>query len=349
MNEKSSPHAAPKAAKGLSRRAFLRGLALAGGGASVLAPGTAAPAAGPATDAPSEPLATLLDLSRCIGCGACVEACREKNLSRVPEPVRPIPKMYPARSRPEDWSGKKDVVDRLTPYTRLFIQSAEVEYQGTRHTVHAPRRCLHCENPPCAKLCPFGSARRETTGAVTIDESTCLGGAKCRTVCPWEIPQRQSGVGLYLDLMPGLAGNGVMYKCDRCQDLVAAGGQPACLAACPQDVQTMGPRSRIVAEARRLAAERGHFLYGLEENGGTNTIYLSPVPFDLLDAAVAKGPGRPGFAPAPEVMKAEANLAGALLAAPLAGLAMGLLKARSALKKGLDAHARPAAPEDTHG
>jgi len=332
------------AAAGLTRRGFLRGLALAGATAA------AAPAAVLAAPSPAaEPLATLLDLSRCIGCGACVEACREKNLSRVPEPVSPIPRMYPARSKPEDWSGKKHVDDRLTPYTRLFIQSAEVEYQGSRLTVHAPRRCLHCENPPCAKLCPFGSARRETNGAVRIDEATCLGGAKCRTVCPWEIPQRQSGVGLYLDLMPGLAGNGVMYKCDRCQDLVAAGKEPACITACPNEAQRIGPRSLIVAEARRLAAERGHFLYGLEENGGTNTIYLSPVPFDLLDAAVAKGPGRPGFASAPEVMKAEANLAGALLAAPLAGLAAGLLKVRSRLGKALDAQKAPAPTEDDHG
>lgn len=269
-------------------------------------------------------------------------------MARVPEPVKPIPKMYPARSKPEDWSGKRDVDDRLTPYTRLFIQTAEVQYQGRPHTVHAPRRCLHCENPPCAKLCPFGAARRETNGIVSIDEQVCLGGAKCRAVCPWEIPQRQSGVGLYMDLMPGFAGNGVMYKCDRCQDLVAVGENPACLTACPNDVQSIGPRSAIIAEARRLAAERGHFLYGIEENGGTNTIYLSPVPFDLLDASLAKGPGRPGFPKAPEVMRAESNLAGALFAAPLAGVALGLLKARAGLKKALDT-ARPAPKEDRHG
>ncbi len=331
-----------------SRRAFLRGLAATGAAAAA---GLAIPrpvraaTVGTADQAANEPLTTLLDLSRCIGCGACVEACREKNLTRMPEPAKPLPRMHPARSKPEDWSGRKDVDDRLTPYNRLFIQSAEVEYQGKSLTVHAPRRCLHCDNPPCAKLCPFGAARREKNGIVDIDESVCLGGAKCRTVCPWSIPQRQSGVGLYMELMPGFAGNGVMYKCDRCRDLVATGGEPACITACPNEVQRMGPPSEILAEARRLAAERGHFLYGIEENGGTGTIYLSPVPFELLNAAVAKGPGRPGFPAVPEAMRAESNMVGALFAAPLAGLAMGLVKARSGLKKALDDKAK----EDRHG
>ncbi len=307
---------------GLSRRAFLGGLAAAG--AACLAPGTAKAAT--ASSAPRTiELATLIDLSRCIGCGACVEACRTRSMDHVPEPVRPIPTMYPARAKPEDFSDKKHVDDRLTPYTRLFIQSAEVTYQGRTHLVHAPRRCLHCVNPPCAKLCPFGAARRETNGAVRIDESTCLGGAKCRDVCPWSIPQRQSGVGLYLDLLPAFAGNGVMFKCDRCQDRVESGGLPACIEACPMDVQQIGPRDEIVARAKTLAAERGHFLYGLDENGGTNTIYLSPVPFELLDAAVGTGPGRPGFPDAPSVMRNEEKYAAAVLGAPLAGIAAGVL------------------------
>jgi len=28
-------------------------------------------------------------------------------------------------------------------------------------------------------------------GAVVIDHESCFGGAKCRSVCPWNIPQRQ--------------------------------------------------------------------------------------------------------------------------------------------------------------
>ena len=93
-------------------------------------------------------------------------------------------------------------------------------------------------------------------------------------------PQRQTGVGLYLDLLPSLAGNGVMYKCDRCYDRIAQGGLPACIEACPEEVQTIGPRPDIIAKAHAIAQEIGGHVYGASENGGTNTIYVSPVPFE---------------------------------------------------------------------
>lgn len=307
----------------MNRRAFL--LALGTAGAALAAPGPAGAlmAGGGSGD---QPLATLYDLSRCVGCGACVAACREAHAADYPEPVKPFPKMHPARVKVEDFSDRRDVEDRLTPYNWLFVQTATVAVEGREVTVNIPRRCMHCVNPPCVGLCPWGAAVRHGDGAVEIDSGICLGGAKCRDVCPWGIPQRQTGVGLYLDLLPSLAGNGVMYKCDRCHERVAAGGQPACVAACPHGVQTIGPRAEIVAAARALAEKTGGFVYGETENGGTNTLYVSPVPFEALDAALEKGPGRPGLGGTDDVMGEEANLAKSVLLAPLAGIAAGVLR-----------------------
>ncbi|MHC1790496.1 4Fe-4S dicluster domain-containing protein [Solidesulfovibrio sp.] len=319
----------------MNRRMFLKTLGTAG--AALAAPTTAATLAARDAAASGEPLATLYDLSKCVGCGACVAACRDAHAADYPQPRKPFPKMYPSRAKVEDFSDRRDVDDRLTPYNWLFIQSATVNRGGAPVTVNIPRRCMHCTHPPCAELCPWGSAVRHDDGAVAIDPSICLGGAKCRDVCPWSIPQRQTGVGLYLDLLPAFAGNGVMYKCDRCHDRVAGGGRPACLEACPYEVQTMGPRSEIVAAARALARDSGGFLYGETENGGTNTLYVSPVPFAELHAALDTGPGRPGLAQAADVMGDQANLATAVLLAPLAGLAAGALRlagrARRAMTK----------------
>ena len=270
-------------------------------------------------------LATLLDLSKCIGCGACVEACREANAQKYPEPVKPFPKMYPAKVKAADWSDKRDVDDRLTPYNWLFIQTASGTYNGEPFELNIPRRCLHCQNPPCANLCPWGAASKDGRGIVSINDEICLGGSKCKSVCPWHIPERQTGVGLYLKLAPSLAGNGVMYKCDRCKDRIAAGGIPACVEACPEGVQTIGPRDEILAQARKLAEETGGFLYGDTENGGTNTFYVSPVPFDVLNQAVEKGPGKPHLASVANPFTTEDTLARAVYAAPLAGLAAGVL------------------------
>jgi len=307
----------------VSRRGFLKALGV--GGAGLLVPGGAMAGQERIPSPSGGELATLLDISKCIACGACVEACRESNAAKFPEPTA-FPELVPAkRAKPEDWSDKRDVDDRLTPYNWLFIQTAQVYHKGRNFEINIPRRCMHCQNPPCAHLCPFGAASKQKNGVTRIYDELCMGGAKCRNVCPWHIPQRQSGVGLYLHLMPRFAGNGVMYKCDRCYQLLDKGEAPACVSACPEDVQTIGPRAEIVAKAKSLAREMNGFIYGLEENGGTNTIYVSPVPFKLLNKSIEKGQGRPHLKPVEDTMADETNLAKAALVAPIAGIAAGFL------------------------
>jgi len=62
-------------------------------------------------------------------------------------------------------------------------------------TVHALRQ------PACATLCPFAANHKFENGSVVIDQDICFGGAKCQTLCPWQIPQRQSGIGVYLKVL----------------------------------------------------------------------------------------------------------------------------------------------------
>lgn len=327
--------------KPFSRRSFLR---LGAATAAVGAVATTAPAPVQAglrqshfeVVDPARQMATLFDLSKCIGCGKCVDACRDFNAEFFPRPSGDVPPAFPAkRVTIEDWRGKEWVRDRLTPYNWLYIQRATVVHEGRTHVIHAPRRCMHCDNPPCANLCPFGSARKTASGTVLIDENTCFGGAKCRKVCPWDVPQRQSGLGLYMHILPRYAGNGVMYKCRRCYSQMADGHLPACITQCPMHVQTIGPRKEIVAAAHKLAEQTGGYIYGETENGGTSTLYVSPVPFDKLNAALndanATGKGRPDFAPHDEPFEDEAGLAVATFAAPVLGAAAAV--AAAAIRK----------------
>ena len=240
----------------LSRRLFLKaGITAA---CSVAATSSVAKAA-KAMDK-GEPIATMLDISKCIGCEECVYACKEVNAKKQPEPKKPFPKMYPNRVPVEDWSEKREVTEQLTPYTWLYIQSATVKIFGKNQQLTIPRRCMHCINPPCVKLCPWGAAKQLDNEISRIDDDICLGGSKCKEVCPWSIPQRQTGVGLYLNLMPAFAGNGVMYKCDRCYDRIADGKIPACIEVCPEDVQTIGPRNKILEQAHKLAKETNGYI-----------------------------------------------------------------------------------------
>lgn len=232
--------------------------------------------------------ATIIDVSRCDGCAGestprCVRACREHNRSKFPEPVSDIKPYWPHKHY-EDWSKKRDVTDTLQPYNWIFVQRIELPNRIS----YVPRRCMHCDNPPCVSLCPFGALSKEKAGNTVISDKLCFGGAKCRDVCPWHIPQRQAGVGLYLKMMPEYAGGGVMYKCDMCNDRVSQGKTPACVEACTNRLKDrtamlFGEREAVVAMARERAEKEGLYLYGLKQNGGTSTIYLSQVPFETID------------------------------------------------------------------
>ncbi len=280
--------------KGVSRRGFLKGSAV------VAAVGAAAGTGIPGSARAGRPgrFATLVDLSLCDGCRGepipkCVDACRRKNNSRFPEPKKPIKDLWPQKSH-DDWSGRRDVISSLTPYNWITVQRVEVEGQE----LFVPRRCMHCDNPPCANLCPFGALNKFQDGSVVINPGICLGGAKCKAVCPWQIPQRQSGVGLYLKLQPMPAGGGVMYKCDLCHDLISKGGVPACVEACEarkgnRAPLAFGSREQIREMAHKRAQEIGGFIYGEKENGGTATLYVSNIPFERINQAIvasSKGP-----------------------------------------------------------
>ncbi len=314
----------------ISRRQFLKTGAVAAAGLAA----AGVPKVHATESEVDRQLATLIDISKCIGCEACVDACKEINEAKFPKPRKPFPKMYPSRVKAEDWSEQKDVRDRLTPYNWLFIQHAAVSIDGNEKEITIPRRCMHCVNPPCVKLCPWGAAVQKKNGISVIDQEICLGGAKCRNVCPWKIPQRQTGSGLYLDILPSLAGNGIMNKCDRCYNLIAEGRMPVCIESCPQDVQTIGHRKEIIRQAHELADSMKGYIYGETENGGTNTIYVSPVPFEELNEAIVKSEGMPSLEPIKDKMSEANNLATAFLIAPVAGFVAAIGKYYRMMKKG---------------
>lgn len=275
-------------------------------------------------------LATLIDLSLCDGCvnfrlPACVQACREVNKNRIPPVKEPIPEPWP-RKTIEDWSKKRETFDRLTPYNFIYIHRADVNVGGERKTVFVPRRCMHCDNPACATICPFSANHKFKNGAVVIDEGLCFGGAKCRDVCPWNIPQRQSGVGIYLHILPSLMGNGVMYKCDLCHSRLEAGKLPACIEACPRQAMIIGRREEIEEMAEKRRREMNGYLYGKRENGGTSTFYVSPVSFELINQTMKKSPGRPDMAPGVKrQMEGTDPLGKLVMVSPLVGAALGVV------------------------
>lgn len=287
----------------ISRRTFLKRTAAAGAVSTVLLSGIdQVKAAGLQHDEKG----TVIDLTKCDGCKneavpRCISACKLKNESQFPKPNPEDIQPYWPQKTFEDWSNKQDLTSRLTPYNWTFVDHVQVEHNGATEDVFVPRRCMHCDDPTCMNLCPFGAISKNKAGAVSIDEDFCMGGAKCRDACPWGIPQRQAGVGIYLKLAPQLAGGGVMFKCDFCADLIAKGQEPACKTACPKDAVFFGGKDEMRELAYERAKEVNGYVYGDKENGGTATFYVSKVPFEKIDAAIKKDkalkedkkPGRP--------------------------------------------------------
>lgn len=86
--------------------------------------------------------------------------------------------------------------------------------------------CNHCGSPSCMAVCPTGAIYKAEDGSVIIDQESCAGDESCVNACPYGIPQIQPD---------GKAG-----KCDSCYAIREAGGQPACVAGCPNRALDFG-------------------------------------------------------------------------------------------------------------
>ena len=75
-------------------------------------------------------------------------------------------------------------------------------------TLHFPKSCLHCEDPPCVPVCPTGASyKRKEDGIVLVDYDKCIGCKYCSWACPYgarEFDEKQK----------------VMKKCTLCVDRI---------------------------------------------------------------------------------------------------------------------------------
>ena len=94
--------------------------------------------------------------------------------------------------------------------------------------------CNHCGAPACMAACPTGAIYRADDGTVIIDQEVCTGEASCTTACPYGIPQ----------ILP----SGKAGKCDGCYAIREAGGQPACVAGCPNRALDFGDFDELKAK-----------------------------------------------------------------------------------------------------
>jgi len=245
----------------------------------------------------------VIDLARCVGCGACAFACKAENNTRTR-----------GNGQSFNWAD--------------FVMRTEGEFPNTRHYV-MPVLCNHCDDAPCIKVCP-GNPKKVAAGqpykalyktpeGITLhNPDLCVGCGECQKKCPYSHPElddssldgatysvislnamdeepqpfwadkaaaipgctssgadvaSKSGVRVPAlngwkgsDLQP-IRSDDVVEKCTFCYHRVLNGLQPACVEVCPSQARIFGdqedPNSKI---AQILKKEK---TFRLKEEAGT--------------------------------------------------------------------------------
>ena len=190
-------------------------------------------------------LALVIDLNVCVGCHACVTSCKQWNSV-----------------------GSAGPLTDLLPYgqspTGTFFNRVQTFEAGTfplTDTVHFPKSCLHCEDPPCVPVCPTGASyKRKADGIVLVDYDKCIGCKYCAWACPYGARELDEA-------------RQVMTKCTLCVDriydeqLAPEDRKPVCVKACPTGARLFGDVKDPESEVSIAIRERGG--YSLMPEWGT--------------------------------------------------------------------------------
>ncbi|MFH1981518.1 MAG: 4Fe-4S dicluster domain-containing protein [Pseudomonadota bacterium] len=223
----------------------------------------------------------VVDLDRCVGCGACAVACYAENNIGI---------------------AGEDQIRRGREMAWMRIERYVAPADGNRISF-LPMMCQHCDNAPCESVCPVYAPHHSKEGLNNQIYNRCIGTRFCAQNCPYKVRrfnwytwQWPKPMNLQLNPNVTVRSKGVMEKCSFCiQRIKEAHGTaknearaiadgevvPACVQTCPTGALTFGsfmdPESRI----RQLAADpRAYQVMGYL-NTKPAVIYLKKVVHDL--------------------------------------------------------------------
>ena len=107
------------------------------------------------SDTPIKRYAMSMDTRKCVGCHACVLACKAEN------------------NTPDG-------------FTRDWIVEAVGGSYPTLTAEIRSERCHHCSNAPCVAVCPTGASFIGEGGIVQVNHDKCTGCKACIAACPYD-------------------------------------------------------------------------------------------------------------------------------------------------------------------
>ena len=187
--------------------------------------------------------AIVTDLNRCVGCLACMVACKAVN-------------NVPIGSY---WNK----VLRIGPSLKPGATSAhDVEMY------YLPVQCQHCENPECVKVCPTQASHVTEDGTVQIDKSKCIGCQFCAMACPYGVRSWN-------------AAEKCAEKCTLCGHLTSQDKLPACVKSCAAGARFYGdlddPDSDASKELAKYSEGDIHTLQDVGNHPATRYIMTSMI------------------------------------------------------------------------
>jgi formate dehydrogenase iron-sulfur subunit len=189
--------------------------------------------------------AILFDVTRCIGCHACAEACKKEHA-------------FPG-------TGEETELDAVT-YT-VVLDKGDDRYLR--------RMCMHCASPSCASACPVGAFTKTELGPVVYDQSKCIGCRYCILACPFSVPRYE-----WSKAVPAVRKcDGCIQRQSQGRPTACVEACPA------EATVGGTREELLAEARKRIAENPGTYhpvVYGEHEVGGTGVLLLSPVPLEEL-------------------------------------------------------------------
>lgn len=182
--------------------------------------------------------AMVIDLRRCIGCDACMVACK----AEYDVPLGVFRTWVPYR-----------VVGKYPTVKKQFL----------------PRLCNHCDDPPCVRACPVDATYQVEDGGFVLQRyDRCIGCKACMASCPYNarfmLPAHRTRSAI----------TSVVDKCTFCYHRVVQNLVPACVQTCIGRARVFGDLNDPDSEVSRLVARHATQVLRPEQGTKPHVFYI---------------------------------------------------------------------------